>query len=124
MLLHSKVTSEGGGSGSCGTANYKINRPTITEKLYYSVKAIFLKRSVERKEHFVFEVIKDTNGEAGEKTLSEAIDICAEMLTDFKFQGSNQLFQHTLSMRLSEVMKNVLLKNEDVIPLEGGELNE
>jgi hypothetical protein len=123
MLLHSKVTSEGGGGGG-SVCDFKIKLPTITEKLYYSVKAIFLKRSIERKEHFVFEVLKDTNGEAGEKTLSEAIDICAEMLTDFKFQGSNQLFQHTLSMRLSEVMKNVLLKNEDVIPLEGGELNE
>ena len=112
--------------GGAGPA-LAISRPTKTEKLYNSIKALYLRREQGSKE-LVFDVIKDRLGNHGLKSLPEAIDFCAEMLCQFKFDDVNNMFQESLKLRLVEVMKKVLL-GDDCIPtseavkkyIEGGE---
>lgn len=101
-------------SGDCGGGGYNISRPTKTEKLYRALKAVYLTRDFKNKE-LIFDVIKDRGGNHGTKNLSEAIEYCAEMLCQFKFDDVNNMFQESLKLRLIEVMKEVLL-NDDCIP--------
>jgi len=114
MIIHSKVTSDGGGGGM-GGMTYSGSRPSRTEKLYQSIKAVYLRRQGRKDGTLVFDVIKDRCGEHGEKDMKEAIKYVAEMLTIFKFQGSNEMFQTSETLRLEEVMKNVLL-GDDYVP--------
>ena len=118
--------------GMASTGGYTVTRPTNTEKLYNAIKAVYLRRQTkfdnETQSEIVFDVIKDRHGKHGLKDLEEAIEVCAEMLSMFKFQDGNYMFHETLTMRLKEVMKEVLL-GDDVIPtqkaiqeyIEGGE---
>ena len=123
--MHSKVSSDGGGyfckprisggGGGGSTSGYGIKRPTNTEKLFNAIKAVYLRRQGRKDGELVFDVIKDRGGEHGEKNMEEAIKCVAQMLTMFKFQGSNEMFQTTETLRLEEVMKNVLL-GDDYVP--------
>ena len=104
-----------GGGSSSGTGSVKIDHPTKREKLYMSHKVIYLRRESRSSTDFILEVGKDRNGNHGVKELPEAIESIAELLCEYKFQGSNMMFQTTEKMRLVEVMKNVLLE-DDIIP--------
>ena len=106
----------GGGIGPNHTHSigYNITRPTRTEKLYAAIKAIYLMRERATNE-LVFEVIKDRGGNDGIKTFEEAIDFCAELLCEIKFDDGNHMFQESLKLKLQEVMKDVLL-GDDCVP--------
>jgi hypothetical protein len=97
--------------------SYKITKPTNTMKLYNSVKAVYLQYDRSDK-NLYFEVVKDREGQHGEKTLDEAIKFCAGMLTMYKFNGNNNLFQSNVKEKLIEVMNKVLIDG-DIIPQEG-----
>lgn len=107
----------GGGGGSTSGSSGKITRPTKREKMYMAHKVVYLRRSNLSKTDLILDVGKDRNGDTGIKELPEAIDVIAELLCEYKFQGSNQMFQTTEKLRLAEVMKNVLL-GDDYIPSE------
>jgi hypothetical protein len=112
------VTMGGGGMGShTHSAAYNITRPTRREKKYASDMAIYLRHKIPctPNDNLILDVGKDRNGNAGVKELPEAIDAIADLLSRYKFQDGNQMFQTSLKLRLSEVMKDVLL-GDDVIP--------
>ena len=113
--IYSKMSGDfsGGGGG------YKITRPTRREKDYASDMIVRLRHKIPctPNDNLVMEVGKDRNGNAGIKELPEAIEAIADLLTRYKFQDGNKLFQESLRLRLSEVMKEVLLR-DDVIPTE------
>jgi hypothetical protein len=114
------VRSRGGGGGS--------RRMTTTQKQYLSIKTLLLRHTVGPKHKLIFENVKDRTGEKGERDINGAIDDCADMLTKFKFQGSNEMFQEGIKLRLVEAITKILLE-DDYIPtqetiekyLEGGE---
>lgn len=120
-------------SGIAGTSgsgqDFKIKRPTLTEKLYLSEKVVYLRRNMYDKSSLVFDIAKNRSGPFGKVNLPEAIKFCAEMLCQFKFDNSNNMFQESLKLRLCEVMKKVLME-DDQIPsskaikdyIEGGNL--
>ena len=112
MILHAKASGDGGGGGS-----YNITRPTRREKTYMSDLIIYLRRDRQKPNELILEVGKDRNGNHGVKELPEAIDAIASMLCRYKFQDGNHMFQTSLTLRLAEAMKQVLI-GDDVIPTE------
>jgi len=112
MILHAKASGDGGGGGS-----YHITRPTTREKMYMSDLVIYLRRTQQKPNDLILEVGKDRNGNHGVKELPEAIDAIASMLCRYKFQDGNHMFQTSLTLRLAEAMKQVLI-GDDVIPTE------
>ena len=92
-----------------------ITKPTNIEKLYQSSIVIYLRHNQEKPHNLIFDLAKDRYGSYGIKELPEAIDSVSRLLSQYKFQGSNVMFQETLSLKLSEVMKDVLI-NDDCIP--------
>jgi len=110
--INSKVSGDCGTSGRC--SGPQITRPTRREKMFQALKVIYLRINLKNHE-LILDIGKDRNGNHGVKELPEAIDSIAELLSQYKFQGSNEMFQTSLSLRLSEVMKDVLI-GDDYIP--------
>jgi hypothetical protein len=86
-----------------------ITRPTRTEKMYSEIKSACLRRAEISSKRLVFDIKKDRNGNDGVLSFEEAIDFCAEMLCQLKFDDRNHMFQESLKIKLAEVMKDVLL---------------
>ena len=112
-LMTGRATLGGGGGSSSFAA---IKRPTQTEKPYAATKAIYLRRHPDTHD-LVFDVVKDRHASYGEKTLSGAIEFVAKMIIEYKFNGSNEMFQESEALRLIEVMNEVLM-GDDCIPSE------
>jgi hypothetical protein len=115
-IIYSKASGDWVGGGGNG---FKITRPTRRQKDHASDMIIRLRRKIPctPNDDLVMEVGKDRNGNYGVKELPEAIDAIADLLTRYKFQEGNKMFQENLRLRLSEVMREVLL-GDDVIPTE------
>jgi hypothetical protein len=114
--------------GSSGTSGYRIQRPSLSEKIYMSSLALCVKHNRKNSE-VVFDVLKNRHKPLiGEISLKEAVDIIAIMLSRVKLQDSNEMFQKGIELRLKEVISKVLFE-DDCIPsqkaikdyLEGGE---
>ena len=128
-IIHAKASGDfvgGGGIVSASnigshthSASYKITRPTRREKLHAADMVIYLRHTIptNESEKLILEVGKDRNGTAGVKELPEAIDAIADLLSRYKFQDGNKMFQTSLKLRLAEAMKNVLI-GDDCIPTE------
>lgn len=97
-------------------SHFKISRPTISERQYFADTVIFLRYTpYNLSNELIFDLIKDRDGGlTGPLDLETAIKVCASMLSKFKFQGSNKLFQTNVTLTLEEVMKNVLLGNNQI----------
>ena len=129
MIVTGKVAGDGFGGGG---GSYNITRPTRKEKQHAAEMVIYLRHKIpcRTSDHMILEVGKDRNGNSGVKEFPEAIEAVADLLTRYKFQGGNKMFQETLKLRLSEAMKDILL-GDNVIPsgkaikeyIEGGEHN-
>lgn len=91
----------------------KSKRLTLTEKMYMVSKVILLRYSDGK---LIFNVDEGRHGISKNKSLKEAIYVTADMLTKFKFQGSNELFQYNVRERLVQVMDEILLTNDDCVP--------
>jgi hypothetical protein len=94
-----------------------ITRPTRTEKMYSEIKSACLRRAEISSKRLVFDVEKNRNGNNGVLSFEEAIDFCAEMLCQLKFDDGNHMFQESLRIKLAEAMKDVLL-GDDCVPSE------
>ena len=111
MSLPPKGLSQQTSCKQYGTSGFGMSN---TAMLYMAIKAIQL--TYHRNDGRIsFEVSKDRNGIHGERNLQEAIEEVADIITIFKFQNSNELFQTNIRKRLIEVMNDVLL-GDDCIP--------
>ena len=91
------------------------NGPMSHEKVYKS--QIILSLDIDNQ----FVIFKNRYGDRGNVTMDGALDIIANMLTHAVFNGSMDMFQETMKMKIIESLKPIVSGN-DVIPK--GEINE
>ena len=96
-------------SGDCGGGGYHINPKNSTTRLMHDAITIL---SLDYKHKF--KILKDRYGNKGEISLDEALDKMADMITKVVFDGSMDMFQETMKMKLVECMKDVISGN--IIP--------
>jgi hypothetical protein len=94
MILHSKVTLDGGGS---------VTRPTRREKLYEAELAIFVYSDGR------IEIGKNKNGNHGDATLEDAIHHFSMILAKLKLKNTKlDMFKEGLCQLLHEEITNTL----------------
>jgi len=106
-------------SGGCITGdngNISIgNGLTAHDKIYKAQIILSLD-----KDNQLF-IMKNRWGETGHATMDGALDVVASMLTHAVFDGSMEMFQETMKMKIVEVLKPIVSGN-NIIP--EGDINE
>jgi len=111
--MKTKIFSKSIMDGDCGgggISGYTIKRPTALEKLYQASQVL----SIDHKNKL--HVLKDRfSGEPGPIDIEKAIEIMANMLTHKVFDGSMDMFQETMKMKLVECMLDIV-SGKNIIP--------
>jgi len=108
--FHSKASGDGGG-GSIGLGR----GPTSKDKMYNAQMVLSLDKDNQ------FFIMKNRYGPHGEATMDSALDIIANMLTQAVFDGSMDMFQETMKMKIVEALKPIV-SGKNIIP--EGDLDE
>lgn len=78
------------------------SRSHLFEKLYLSKKVLSLRYTYDQHK-LIFDVLKNRCGPTtGIQDLYGAINECADILVQYKFQGYNQLFQEGMKQQLNK----------------------
>jgi len=106
-------------SGVCdigGNKNIRIGNGLMSHEKIYKAQMII---SLDKDNQFF--IMKNKCGELGHATMDGALNIIANMITHAVFDGSMEMFQETMKMKIIESLK-LIVSGNDVIPK--GELNE
>jgi len=109
--MYSKTSMDGGGGGSGGggSSSYKIKRPSALERMYQANQVL----SLDHKNKF--HILKNRSGKHGELDITGAVDFVADMLTKHIFDGSMDMFQETMKMKLVECMSEIV-SGKNIVP--------
>lgn len=102
--FHSKASGDCGGGG-----NISLGRSSRTTQVYDSQMILSLDKNND------FYIMKNRYGEQGSTTMDGALDIIANMLTHAVFDGSMEMFQETMKMKIVEALKPIVSGN-NIIP--------
>ena len=105
--IFAKISMDGGGGG--GSGSFRIKRPTVTESLHKAEKVL----SIDRDQ--TIRVLKNRHGPNGKIEIDEMIEFVADMIVKHKFQGSMDMFQETMKMKIIETLKGIVYGN-NIIP--------
>jgi len=105
--FHSKATTDGGGGGG-GYGSISGNSPTSKQRVHNAQVILTLNGANK------FYVMKNRYGENGDFDLEKGIDLMCDMITRVQFDGSMDMFQETMKMKMVECLKDVLSGN--IIP--------
>ena len=111
--IYSKASGDGGGGG--GGMSRLGKGPTSNQRMYNSSVILSLDKDNQ------FFIMKNRWGEHGDATMDGALDIIANMLTHAVFNGSMDMFQETMKMKIVEALKPIVSGN-NIIP--EGDLDE
>lgn len=115
--FHSKASGDDCGGG--GPNGYNMRNPHSRSPMKLVLDAI---KVISLNNDFKFKIIKDRDvSERGDVDTQGAIKLMADMIAAHALNGSMELFQETMSMKIVEKINEVL--NGDIIP-KGDILNE
>jgi len=104
---HFKVSGDSEDCGG-GGGGILLGRNSSTRMMHNAITILSLDHKLK------FNILKDRYKEKGEISLDEAIDRMADMITKVVFDGSMDMFQETMKMKLVECIKQVL--SGDIVP--------
>ena len=104
--FHMKASGDCGGGGG-----FHLNPENSTTRLMHDAITIL---SLDYR--YKFKLLKDrSEAKKGEISFDEAIDKMADMITKVVFDGSMEMFQETMKMKLVECIKGVI-SGDNIIP--------
>ena len=117
--IYAKASGDGGGNicgGGVGGGMSRLGKGPQSKQKMYDASIIL---SLDKDNQFF--IMKNRYGEHGSATMDGALDIIANMLTQAVFDGSMEMFQETMKMKIVEALKPIVSGN-NIIP--EGDLNE
>lgn len=97
-------------SGDCGGGGISLGRSSTSQTVIYDAQMIL---SLNKDNEFY--IIKNRYGDKGLATMDGALDIIANMLTHAVFDGSMDMFQETMKMKIIEALKPIV-SGKNIIP--------
>ena len=106
--FHSKASGDGS-TGRGGGGSSTLGRgPMSNQKMYDSQVILSLDKNNE------FFIMKNRFGDHGKTTMNDALNLIGDMITRVVFDGSMDMFQETMKMKMVECIKDVISGN--IIP--------
>lgn len=102
--FHSKSSGDGGGGGMT------LGRSTTSQAVIHDAQMIL---SLNRDNEFY--IMKNRHGDKGATNIEGALDIIANMLTHAVFDGSMDMFQETMKMKIVEALEPIV-SGKNIIP--------
>jgi len=107
--IYSKASGDCGVGGGGGTPSNLGAGPMSKQKTYNAQVILSLDKDN------LFYIMKNRYGDHGKATMDGALDVIANMLARSVFDGSMEMFQETMKMKIIETLKPILT-GSDIIP--------